>query len=191
MKNISSKYIIKIPNNITVLYSEKRQQLVVIGTLARKSLKVENKIYVNKQDKTIIVYPTTFKSQNSNKKKHLKAIQGTTVALIKQLFIETSTVFYQKLNLVGVGYRVFDVDNFKDQLFLLRLGFSHPVYFKVPSTLKVSCIKSNALFISGNFYYQVKQVAAQIRANKVPECYKGKGILYENEKIVLKEGKKV
>ena len=72
-----------------------------------------------------------------------------------------------------------------------KLGYSHNIYFKIPKNLTVFCLKSDKIFISGNFYEYISQIASQIRSYKTPEPYKGKGILYENEKIFLKEGKKV
>jgi large subunit ribosomal protein L6 len=124
-------------------------------------------------------------------KKKIKALQGTTVALIKQLIVETSAVLYQKLKLVGVGYRAFDVDTLKNKLLLFKLGYSHFLYFKISNEIEIFCLKMTKLFIYGNSYRNVTQTAALIRSYKKPEPYKGKGILYETEKIVLKEGKKV
>jgi large subunit ribosomal protein L6 len=71
------------------------------------------------------------------------------------------------------------------------LGYSHQIYFKISHTLNVFCLKATSIFISGNSYQEVSQISALIRSYKYPEPYKGKGILYENEKIVIKEGKKV
>lgn len=72
-----------------------------------------------------------------------------------------------------------------------KLGYSHFIYFKIPKNLKIFCLKANKLFILGNSYLFVTQIAALIRSYKVPEPYKGKGILYTTEKIALKEGKKI
>lgn len=72
-----------------------------------------------------------------------------------------------------------------------KLGFSHSIYYKIPEALKIVPVKSVFIYVFGNSYYNVTQAAATIRSYKSPEPYKGKGILYENEKISLKEGKKV
>jgi len=100
-------------------------------------------------------------------------------------------LFYKKLNFVGVGYRPSFVESFENKLILLKLGFSHLVYFKIPSNLKVFHQKRTQLFVCGNSYHSVTQFVSSIRLLKKPEPYKGKGILYENEKVILKEGKKV
>lgn len=191
MLSFSKKYIIKIPEDNTILYSEKKQILTIIGPLATKSLKLPVKLILSKQTKTIYVSSTPFSKISNNEQKNLKAIRGTFVALIKQLNLETSSIFYQKLNLVGVGYRAFDVDRFKNELLMFKLGYSHPIYFKIPKNLNIFCLKMTKLFIYGNSYQDINKTAALIQSYKLPEPYKGKGILYENQKIVLKEGKKV
>ena len=149
------------------------------------------KVLVSNKEKIIKISSLPFSKISNNKKKKIKAIQGTTVALIKQLILETSTTFYKKLKLIGIGYRVFNDENFKDRLLLLKLGHSHPIYLKIPIKLKFFCLKLTKLFIYGNSYQEITKIASIIRANKIPEPYKGKGILYENEKIILKEGKKI
>jgi large subunit ribosomal protein L6 len=190
MKNISKKLIIKIPENIKVSYSTEKKIIVVEGPLEKKSLKLKLSICLLAKERLIVITSNTFSKTSSNERKKIKALQGTEVALIKQLMIETSSVFYQKIKLIGVGYRAFEVDNFK-QLLLFKLGYSHEIFFKNPVELNTFCLKFTKLFIYGNSYQSIMQTAAIIRSYKSPEPYKGKGILYENQKITLKEGKKV
>lgn len=185
------KSIIKIPNNVSVLYCVKKKVIIIIGPLKTKSLKLKVKILVSNEKKIIRISSLFFSKVSNNEKKTIQAIQGTTVALIKQLIIETSAKFYFKLKLVGIGYRVFNDESFKNQLLLFKLGYSHFIYFKIPVNLKIFCLKSTKLFIYGNSYKEITQTASVIRTYKTPEPYKGKGILYGNEKIVLKEGKKI
>ena len=125
------------------------------------------------------------------KKKKIKAIQGTTVALLKQILAEISTVIYKKLKIVGVSYRALIEESFDNQLLLLKLGFSHLVYFRISNKLSLFCKKRTQLFVSSSSYQDVTHTAAIIKNLKSPEPYKGKGILYENEKILLKAGKKI
>ena len=185
------KSIIKIPNNISVLYCAKKKVIIVIGPLKTKSLKLKIKILMSNKKKKIKISSSFFSKVSNNEKKKIKAIQGTTVALIKQLIVETSAKFYKKLKLIGVGYRVFNDENFKNKLLLFKLGYSHFIYFKIPVNLKIFCLKLTKLFIYGNSYKEITQIASIIRTYKAPDPYKGKGILYDNEKIVLKEGKKI
>jgi large subunit ribosomal protein L6 len=96
------------------------------------------------------------------------------------------------LKFVGVGYRAIPVDGFRNKLFMLKLGYSHLIYFKVPDNFEIACFKKfTNLFIAGDFYQPVSQIASLIRVCKPPEPYKGKGILYVNEHIKLKQGKRI
>ena len=157
----------------------------------RKSKYFFQKIFLSsKKKKTIKITPFSLSTLSNSKKKKIKSIQNTTTVLIKQLILESSIVLYQKLKLVGIGYRVFNDPDFKE-LLSFKLGNSHPIYFKISNKLHFFCLKSTKLFVFGNSYQQITQIASIIRSQKKPEPYKGKGILYENEKIILKEGKKV
>lgn len=191
MKKIKKKHIIKIPKNITVLYCNEKRIITLIGPLSQKSLKLKVKIELLTNEQLIKVTSSSFSKISNSQKKNILAIQGTTISLIKQLILETSHVLYKKLKLVGVGYRSFDVEEFEETLLSLKLGYSHPIYFKIPEKSKIFCLKKTKLFIYGNSYQDVTQTASLIRSYKKPEPYKGKGILYEHEKISLKEGKKV
>lgn len=188
---MDNKYLIKIPNDNTILYCEQKKIITVIGPLATKTLKLDLKLIVSTEKKTITVTSSSFLKLSNNQRKKIKALQGTTCALIKQLLIETSAVLYQKLKFVGVGYRSFDVQDFENKLLMFKLGYSHSIYFKIPKDLKIFCLKLTKLFVYGNSYQNITKVTSIIQSYKSPEPYKGKGILYENEKIQLKEGKKV
>lgn len=185
------KHTIKIPKDVTVLYSSKKKIITVIGPVAKRSLKLQVKVTFSSSSNSLSVSTTPFSKISNNQKKNILAIQGTTISLIKQIIIETSYVLYKKLKLVGVGYRSFEAANFENTLLPLKLGYSHPVYFKIPKKSNIFCLKNTKLFIYGNSYQDVTQTASLIRSYKKPEPYKGKGILYETEKIILKEGKKV
>nr|YP_009495535.1 ribosomal protein L6 [Psammoneis japonica]AWQ64265.1 ribosomal protein L6 [Psammoneis japonica] len=191
MKQFSKKYIVKIPNDISIFYCNKKKIITFKGSRLYKSLKLKTKIYVSTLKKFIVVTKIPFLDMSNNRKKALKSIQGTTIALIKQIILEISVLLCSKLKFIGVGYRVFPIEVFNNQLLHLKLGYSHQIYFKVPKNLTISCVRLTNLFIFGNSYQYVNQIASTIRSYKLPEPYKGKGILYENEKITLKEGKKV
>jgi len=130
MKEIQVKYAVRIPSNITVFYCDQKKIITLKGPLGKKSLKLKVKISIKELEKMIKVSPTAFTKISNNQKKKIKTLQGTTVALIKQLIVETSSVLYQRIKFVGVGYRAFDVDNYKNKLLLFKLGFSHPIYFR-------------------------------------------------------------
>lgn len=107
------------------------------------------------------------------------------------MLIESSILLYQKLKINGVGYRAEIDENFAKRLLTLKLGYSHLIYIKTPKNLTMNCFTKTNLCIFGNSYNEISYLAALIRSNKIPEPYKGKGILYEDETIELKEGKKI
>lgn len=186
---MSKKNLIKIPKNIVVVYSSKKKMLTLIGPLKTKSMFLKIKLKINNNSNFIEITQKSF--FYISKKTQILSIQQTTIALIKQLLLETSSLMYNKLKFIGVGYRTFEVENFKNKLLMFKLGFSHPIFFKIPLNLNIICFKFVKLFICGSSYQNVTQIAALIRSYKKPEPYKGKGILYESEKILLKEGKKI
>ena len=184
---IKKKYYIKIPKTVQVLYCKKKNVLTLIGPLKVKSLKITNKIIFIKNENLILI--TQF--CHDRRRQNLANSQGTVSAQVKAALIETSYNLYYKLNFVGVGYRAFSLDQLKTQ-FYLKLGFSHLIYFKIPKPLNGFCLKFTKLFIFGNVsLHKISQTSASLRQCKKPEPYKGKGILYEGEKIKLKKGKKI
>lgn len=187
---LPSKYIIQIPKDIIVLYSIKKKIITIIGATNKKSLKLDLKLKIEPKENTISVTPITFSDTSGISKKRVKALQGSAVSNIKQVLLETSSILYKKLKFVGVGYRAFEVENFKNQIFMFKLGYSHSIFFKKPLNTNIFCLKLTKLFIFGNSYQEISRTASVIRSFKSPEPYKGKGILYDNEKISLKEGKK-
>ncbi|WP_203649390.1 50S ribosomal protein L6 [Secundilactobacillus yichangensis] len=118
---------------------------------------------------------------NNNK---TRALHGTTRANFSNMVDGVTKGFAKTLKLVGVGYRA----QLKGKL-ILSVGYSNPVEMDVPSTLKVEVPDNNTINISGISKQEVGDFAAEIRAVRSPEPYKGKGIRYENEHISLKEGK--
>lgn len=185
---IFKKNSIKIPKNIKIIYLSNENFIVLIGPLGKKCLKLKLNLLIHKLEN--LVYVTKELNTIFSGKK-LEAFQGTTIALLKQSILEVSVILYKKLKLVGVGYRISAVHNVVDSILHFKLGFSHPVFFKFDSSFKIVPFKTTNLYIYGNSYNSVTQLASTIRSYKRPEPYKGKGILYQNEKIKKKEGKKV
>jgi large subunit ribosomal protein L6 len=114
------------------------------------------------------------------------AMSGTVRALLNNMVIGVSKGFERKLNLVGVGYRA----QAQGDKLNLTLGFSHPVAHQMPAGIKVETPTQTEVVIKGVDKQQVGQVAAEIRAYRSPEPYKGKGVRYSDEVVVLKETKK-
>ena len=189
LKKINKRYIIQVPDNVSIIYYKQKQLLIIIGPLKRSLIKLDVKIMIEKKLNQIKVSSESFSGISNKIKKKIKAIQGITVAKIKQSILEATGKFYRNLTFVGVGYRAFEVNNFNSQLFMLKLGFSHLLYFRVYPNFKINCQKFTKLFISGNFYQETTQLASKIRLCKKPEPYKGKGIRHSEEYIKLKKGK--
>ena len=192
MNYISKKNIIKIPKNVSVYYCDNQRIIILINSSGQtKLLVLKTKIIFDKITRIIKITRDPFGNISNNEKKKLTAIQGTQVSTLKQLLLDMSFLFCKKLNIIGVGFRVSTTKLSNFNLLHFKLGYSHYVYFKIPITLEIFCLKANKLLIVGNSYTAVNQVAALIRSFKTPEPYKGKGIVYTTEKIMLKEGKKV
>lgn len=114
------------------------------------------------------------------------AMAGTTRALLNNMVVGCGTGFQRKLTLVGVGYRA----QAKGQVLSLSLGFSHPVDYAVPEGITVETPTQTEIVVSGADRQRVGQVAAEIRAYRPPEPYKGKGVRYADEDVRRKEAKK-
>lgn len=111
---------------------------------------------------------------------------GTARALLANMVHGASKGFERKLLLVGVGYKAAVQGNSLN----LSLGFSNPVIYKLPPGIKALTPTPTEIIVSGAWLDQVGQTAAEIRAFRPPEPYKGKGVRYENERVVIKETKK-
>lgn len=191
METFKKKNSIKIPKNIQVIYCNKKNIVTFVGPLSTKSLKLKIKLFLLQSSNLLIASQIPAKEKSALRIKDIKKIQGTAIAKIKQILIEITYTLHNKLNLVGVGYRVFAHENLANQIYL-KLGYSHLIYFRIPSGIQTHCQKFTKLFLFGNSSYsELTQTAAQIRDCKLPEPYKGKGILYDQEKILLKKGKKI
>lgn len=124
--------------------------------------------------------------QAGNESARANAMSGTLRALVANMVTGVSKGFERKLTLVGVGYRAQAAGDSLN----LSLGFSHPVVHKMPSGVKVATPSQTEIILTGVDKQQVGQVAAEIRAYREPEPYKGKGVRYADEVVILKETKK-
>jgi large subunit ribosomal protein L6 len=114
------------------------------------------------------------------------AMSGTLRALVANMVTGVTKGFERRLTLVGVGYRAQSQGNALN----LSVGFSHPVVHQMPEGVKAETPTQTEIVIKGANKQKVGQVAAEIRAYRPPEPYKGKGVRYANEKVVMKETKK-
>jgi large subunit ribosomal protein L6 len=114
------------------------------------------------------------------------AISGTTRALLANMVRGVTDGFEKRLELVGVGYRAQAQGNKLN----LTLGFSHPVVFNVPEGISIETPSQTEVIVRGADKQQVGHVAAEIRRFRPPEPYKGKGVRYSDERVIIKEAKK-
>lgn len=154
-------------------------EVTVKGPLGTLKHAFGNKISVAREGNVLLVKPADG-SIAAN------AMSGTARALIANMIGGVTKGFERKLNLVGVGYRA----QASGQVLNLTLGFSHPVAHKMPEGIKVETPTQTEIVIKGMDKQRVGQVAAEVRAYRKPEPYKGKGVRYSDEVIVLKETKK-
>jgi large subunit ribosomal protein L6 len=141
--------------------------------------KIHASVEVNQQDSTL-----TFAARDTEQSSN--ALAGTTRALLNNMVTGVSQGFEKKLTLIGVGYRA----QAQGKKLNLALGFSHPVEFEVPEGINIETPSQTEIVVSGIDKQQVGQVAANIRAYRPPEPYKGKGVRYSDEHVIRKEAKK-
>lgn len=189
MVNLKKKFFISVPEQIEVYQHSDKTRIVFKSSSNIKVLKLNTVVlFLTDNNNNCFLYVTGF-SINSFHNEKKKKLQVNVTFCIKKIFTELLNNTCVKLKLVGVGYKV----SFMTDLNLLhfKLGYSHSIYFKLPLHLKVEVIKGTRVFISGSSLEKSSSFAAFIRSYKLPEPYKGKGILYVNENIKLKIGKKV
>jgi large subunit ribosomal protein L6 len=114
------------------------------------------------------------------------ALSGTTRAIVNNMVNGVTKGFERKLNLVGVGYRAAA----QGTTLKLQLGFSHDVIYQLPEGVKAETPTQTEILIKGSNKQQVGQVAAEVRSYRSPEPYKGKGVRYSDEVVIIKETKK-
>ena len=122
----------------------------------------------------------------NDESKDANMLAGTTRALINNMVTGVTAGFEKKLTIIGVGYRA----QVQGQKLNLTLGFSHPVVYEVREGIKVETPSNTEIIVSGIDKQKVGQVAAEIRAYRKPEPYKGKGIRYSDEYVLRKQAKK-
>ncbi|MGJ0510505.1 MAG: 50S ribosomal protein L6 [Methylocystis sp.] len=155
------------------------QLVSVKGAKGQLEFLVPDDVSVTHQDNAIKVDPR-------NDSKRARALWGTSRARVNNLVIGVTSGFEKKLEITGVGYRA----AVQGKVLQLALGYSHDVNYPIPAGITIVTPKPTEITITGIDKQQVGQVAAEIRAIRGPEPYKGKGVKYANEFIFRKEGKK-
>lgn len=172
-----AKNPVAIPAKVEVVLSA--GNIAVSGPLGKMSQALTDAVKLNREGDTL-----TFAAANDSQ--HSRAMSGTVRALVANMVHGVSQGFTRKLNLVGVGYKA----QAQGANLNLDLGFSHPVNHKMPAGVTVQTPTPTEIILTGVDKQVVGQVAAQIRAYRSPEPYKGKGVRYADEVVVIKETKK-
>ena len=168
---------VTLPSGVEVAL--KGQNVVVKGGKGSLELDVHTSVQVTKEENVI-----TFAARDGAKQS--RALAGTTRALVNNMVVGVSQGFEKRLILQGVGYRA----AIKGKVLNLSLGFSHPVDYELPEGITAECASQTEVVIKGIDKQAVGQTAANIRAYRKPEPYKGKGIRYSDENVRRKEAKK-
>ena len=171
------KHPVRIPAGVEVTLDG--QTVSVKGKLGQLSQSLPAEVEVAREDGRIRVQPR-------GEGKRARAMWGLARTLVANMVEGVSTGFTRKLVISGVGYRA-AVDG---KILNLQLGYSHDIKYAIPADIQVACESPTAIAISGADRQRVGQIAAELRAFRKPEPYKGKGIRYDDEVILRKEGKK-
>jgi large subunit ribosomal protein L6 len=192
MSNIGKKTIFFSP--FVQIKSNKSKNFLLIGdksTMQALKINIPLKLTILKKNEKwnqiSLSLPATNKPQSA-RSKDFKSLWGT----LRALLAKTISGFYKKhaikLKFIGVGFKA----HLKKNLLILRLGFSHKLFCQIPNTVTITKIKKRPIIflLQSHFLEIVKTTAFRLRSFKKPEPYKGKGILFINENLKLKESKK-
>jgi len=172
-----AKYPVAVPDKVQVTLD--KGNLTVKGPLGTLSQPIDRQVVVKIENNQV-----TFAAADESKAAN--ALSGTLRATVANMVHGVKDGFSKKLSLVGVGYRA----QAQGQKLNLSLGFSHPIVYALPEGVKAETPTQTEIVIKGVDRQKVGQVAAEVRAYKPPEPYKGKGVRYSDEKVVIKETKK-
>ena len=176
MSRVAKNPII-IPDGVNISIDDKN--VTVKGSKGELDFLLSLSISLNIDDNAI-----TVSYDESNQKS--VALAGTTRSIINNMIIGVSVGFEKKLELIGVGYRA----KASGKLLELTLGFSHPVKYQLPDDVQVETPSQTEVVLKSHNKQILGQVAAEIRAFRPPEPYKGKGVRYSDEQVKRKEAKK-
>lgn len=172
-----AKHPVTLPKGVEATLAA--EALSIKGPLGMLTQRLRSDVKIEKEGDTL-VFEALNDSDDAN------AMSGTLRALAANMVVGVTKGFEKRLTLVGVGYRA----QAQGDKLNLTLGFSHPVAHPMPKGIKVETPSQTEILIKGLDKQLVGQVAAEVRAYRSPEPYKGKGVRYADERVVLKETKK-
>lgn len=172
-----AKEPVELPKGVE--FSQSGSTVTFKGGKGTLSMELHSEIELAQEENSLIVKPRSGS-------RFAVAMSGTTRSLLANMAQGVSEGFEKKLELVGVGYRAAA----QGSKLNMTLGFSHPVSYDVPEGISIETPSQTEVFIRGTDKQRVGQVAAEIRSFRPPEPYKGKGVRYADERVVMKEAKK-
>lgn len=168
---------VSVPSGVTVDIAG--QIVTAKGKLGELSLTLVDDVEITRSEDNLVVKPRSDTQR-------ARTMWGTTRSLLQNIVTGVDEGFTVNLEIVGVGYRA----AVEGKELVLQLGYSHEIRFPIPDGITMACERPTAIAITGSDKQKVGQIAANIRAFRKPEPYKGKGIKYADEYILRKEGKK-
>lgn len=168
---------VTIPAGVDVKINER--EISVKGKLGELKKEMPPLVKIEKTDGKIQVVAANDSLESNTQ-------SGTMRAILQNMVTGVSVGFTEELTLLGVGYRA----NTQGNMLNLAVGYSHPVALPMPQGVKADCPSNTEIILKGPDKHVLAQFAANVRAIRSPEPYKGKGIRYKDERIILKEGKK-
>jgi large subunit ribosomal protein L6 len=172
-----AKMPVAVPASVEI--TENGQMLTVKGPKGTLEHRIHDLVEMKREDAEL-------KFSARNESSQAGALAGTTRSLVSNMVVGVSEGFEKKLELIGVGYRA----QSKGKVLNLTLGFSHPIDYELPEGVTADTPSQTEIVVKGSDKQQVGQVAAEIRAFRPPEPYKGKGVRYADEVVIRKEAKK-
>jgi large subunit ribosomal protein L6 len=172
-----AKEPVQLPGGVE--FSQSGSAVTIKGKNGSLSMDLNSEVQLSQDDKTLQVSPRSGS-------RFATAVSGTTRSLLANMVQGVTEGFEKKLQLVGVGYRA----QAQGKKLNLTLGFSHPVVYEVPEGVTVETPSQTEIVVKGADKQKVGQTAAEIRRYRPPEPYKGKGVRYADEHVVMKEAKK-
>jgi len=168
---------VPVPQDVTVEVSG--QEMTAKGPMGELSMTLVEEVLASLENDEVVIKPR----DNSKRSRTMWGMQRT---LVDNLVRGVSQGFSVELEIIGVGYRA----AVEGRTLNLQMGYSHEINYPIPEDIDIKCERPTAVSVSGMDRQKVGQVAAEIRAFRKPEPYKGKGIRYVGEYVFRKEGKK-
>ena len=172
-----AKYPVELPKGVE--FSQSGLMVTIKGAKGSLSMELNPEVELQAEDNAVAV-------RARSGSRFAAAMSGTTRALLANMALGVTEGFEKKLELFGVGYRA----QAQGKKVNLTLGFSHAIEYEVPEGITIETPSQTEIIVRGADKQQVGQVAAEIRRYRPPEPYKGKGVRYAGERVVMKEAKK-